>query len=159
MAVRISSGSSVVKLACLDAALAAFSRDVKRRPEALHDRRHVVAGVAVRHVAAERADVAHLGVGNQERGLAQDRDLDGEIRGADQLVLGGQGTDHHVAAVGADALEVRQAGEVDQVVGGREAQLHHRDQAVPARDGARALSQLGEQRDRILDRCGPMVGE
>ena len=74
-------------------------------------------------------------------------------------MLGGHGADDDVGAVGADALELRDAGEIDQVAGRGEAQLHHRDQAVPAGDGARVVAELGEQRDRILDRCRAMVGE
>ena len=43
--------------------------------EAYHYRRHVVAGIAIRHVPTECADVTHLRIRNEERCLAQERDL------------------------------------------------------------------------------------
>ncbi len=93
----------------------ALPTDVVGGAEAQHHRRHVVAGIAVGDVAAERADIAHLRVGDQQRGLAQDRKLGGEQVGADDLVLRRHGADDDVAAVGADALEVADAGEIDEM--------------------------------------------
>jgi hypothetical protein len=45
------------------------------------------------------------------------------------------------------------------MVGRRQPQLHHRDQAVSARKRARIVAEIGEQGDRILYRGRPMVLE
>ena len=150
---------ALIELARADAALAALAGDVIGRAQAQHYGRHIVAGIAVGDISSERADVAHLRIGDQQRGLAQDRNfLREQIRGGD-LVLRGHGPDDDVGAVGSHALELRHAGQIDEVVGGGKAKLHHRDQAVSASDGERVLAELGKQRDRVVDRCRAMVGE
>ena len=68
---------ALVEVARRDAALAALAGDLIGRVEAHHHRRHVVAGIAVGDIAAERAEIAHLRVGDQQRRLAQDRDFRG----------------------------------------------------------------------------------
>ncbi len=78
---------------------------------------------------------------------------------SEQFVLGGHGADDDVAAIGLDALEVGNAAEIDQIGRGREAQLHHRDEAVAAGDGAGVLAELGEQTDGFLDRRRAMIVE
>ena len=123
---------ALIEVARRDPAFAALARDVIAGAEAHHHRRHVVAGIAIGDIAADRADIAHLRIGDLQRGLAQERDLGGEKLGGDQLVLGRHGADDDVAAVGADALELGDAGEIDEVRRRGEAQLHHRDQAVAA---------------------------
>jgi hypothetical protein len=60
-------------------------------------------------------------------------------------VLGGHGADDHVGAVGRHTLEVLQAGEIDQVAGGGEPQLHHRNEAVAAGERPGVLAEIGEQ--------------
>ena len=150
---------ALVELARRDAPLAALAGDLIGGAEAQHDGRHVVAGIAVGDIAAERADIAHLRVGDHQRGLAQDRDLRGQQIGADQLVLRGHGADDDVAAVGADAFEVGDARKVDQMVGRGEPQLHHRDQAVAAGERARVLAEIGEQGDGFVDGFRAVVGE
>ena len=106
-----------------------------------------------------RADVAHLRIGDLQRGLAQQRYLGGEKLGGDQLVLGHHGADDDVVAVGPDAFEVGDAGEIDEMRRRGEAQLHHRDQAVPAGEGASVVAPLGEQTHRFLDGCRTMIGK
>ncbi len=118
--------------------------------QALHDRRHVVARIAAGAVAAEGADVADLRVGNLERGLAQDRQPVRQQLRRDDLPLGGHGADHDLAAVGPDALERRDAAQIDQIGGLGEAQLHHRHQAVAAGQRPCVLAELGEQHDRLV---------
>ena len=60
-------------------------------------------------------------------------------------MLGGHGADHDVAAVGADALEVADAAEIDQMLRRGQPQLHHRDQAVAAGQRPGVLAEIGEQ--------------
>ena len=123
--------------------------DVIRGVEAQHDGRHVVAGIAVGDIAAERADIAHLRVGDQQRGFAQDGKLGGEQVGADDLMLRRHRADDDVAAVGTDAFEVADAGEVDEMLRRRQAQLHHRYETVPAAERPRLLAKVGEQGHRL----------
>src|SRR5262249_40085448 len=78
---------------------------------------------------------------------------------ADQLVLRRHRADDDVSAIGANALKIGNAGEVDQMRRSCEAELHHGDEAVPAGEGARVLAKLIEQPDGFSDRCRTMVGE
>ena len=47
-------------------------------------------------------------------------------------MLGRHGADNDVAAIVADAFQVRNAGKVDQMRGRGQPQLHHRDEAMAA---------------------------
>ena len=82
--VRISSAASCVeyrprKIAVgLDHALALRARQHERRVQREHQRRVVVARIAVRDVAADRALVAHLRIGDPARALDQQRHLLGQ---------------------------------------------------------------------------------
>ncbi len=62
-----------------------------------------------------------------QRGFAQDRQLRGQQVGADQIVLRRHRADDDVVAVAADAFELGDAGEIDQVGRRGETQLHHRE--------------------------------
>ena len=106
---------ALVEIARRDAAFAAFAGDVIGRVQAHHHRRHVVAGIAIGDIAAQRAEIAHLRIGDEQRGFAQDRQLRRQQIGADQLVLGGHRADDDVVALAADAFEVGDAGEIDQM--------------------------------------------
>ena len=66
-------------------------------------------------------------------------------------MLRGHRADHDVVALAADALQPVDAVEVDEVLGRREPQLHHRDQAVAAGERPRLVAELGEQLDRVGD--------
>jgi hypothetical protein len=105
-----------------------------------HDGWHVVARIAVGDVAAERADVAHLWIGNLQRGFAQYRNLRGQQVGADQFVLGCHRADDDVAAVAAGAFEVGDAGEINKVRRTGKAQLHHGDEAMSAGERAAVVA-------------------
>ena len=84
IAARISPGLSgglveaEIVVARRDPALAVRAAQDVGRAERHHQRRHVVAGVAVGDVAADRPEIAHLRVGDQLGGLAQDRRMLGE---------------------------------------------------------------------------------
>ena len=58
-------------------------------------------------------------------------------------MLGRHGADDDVVAVGADAFELGDAGEIDEMRRRGEAQLHHRDQAVAAGERAAVVAQIG----------------
>ena len=144
---------ALVEFARRDAAFAAFAHDVIGGAKAHHHRRHVVAGIAVGDVAAERAEIAHLRIGDLQRGFAQDRNFRAQQVGADQLMLGRHRADDDIVAVGADAFELGDAGEIDEMRRRREPQLHHRDEAVAAGKRAAVVAQFGEQTDGFLDGC------
>ena len=59
--------------------------------------------------------IAHLRVGDLQRGLAQQRDRLAEQIGGDQLVLRRHRADDDLVAVLADPFQVRDAAEVDEV--------------------------------------------
>ena len=150
---------ALIELARRDARARRPCRRLIGRAEAQHHRRHVVAGIAVGDVAAERADVAHLRVGDQQRRLAQDRDVcasRSEPISSCWVVMAPMTISPPSARM---PFRSGDAGEVDQMAGRREAQLHHRDQAVAAGKRPRFVAEIGEQGDRILDRGRAMVGE
>ena len=66
-------------------------------------------------------------------------------------MLGRHRADDDVVAVGADAFEVGDAAEIDQIRRRREPQLHHRDEAVAAGERAAVVAELGKQADGFLD--------
>ena len=66
-------------------------------------------------------------------------------------MLGRHGADDDVVAVGADAFEVGDAGEIDQMRRRRQPQLHHRDKAVAAGQRPAVVAEFGEQADGFLD--------
>ena len=106
-----------------------------------HQRRHVIAGIAIGDVAADRAHVTHLRIGDQKRGFVQDRQRFCHLVRRQQLVLGGHGADHDVVAVAADALEPRNAVQIDQMLRCGQPKLHHRDQTMATGKGAGLFAQ------------------
>ena len=90
-------------------ALARRRTQHERRAQRQHQRRMVVARIAVRDVAADRALVAHLRIGDQPRALDQQRALVLQQLRPDQLVLGRHRADANRAALLADALQLRES--------------------------------------------------
>jgi hypothetical protein len=72
---------------------------------------------------------------------------------------GGHGADAQGISLPLDAFELGDGGNVDQVFGGREPQLHHRDQALTAGQDARAIGMLGQQPGGLGNGLGAMIGE
>jgi hypothetical protein len=52
--------------------------------------------------------------------------------------------DDDVAAVRPDALELRNAGKIDQILRSGEPQLHHRDKAMPTSERTAFFAELGK---------------
>ena len=84
---------ALVELGRGDLALAARTFELVARPERQHQRRHVVARIAVGDIAADGAAIAHLRIGDQVGRLLQDGQRLGDHIGGDDLVLGGHGAD------------------------------------------------------------------
>ena len=74
-------------------------------------------------------------------------------------MLGDVGADDDVAAVRADALQVGDAAEVDEMRRRGEPELHHGNEAVAAAERARVLAEIGKQRDGFVDGFRAVVGE
>ena len=75
----------------------------------------------------------------------------GEQVGLEQLDVARQRPDPDLVALLADVGELAQVVDVDQVLGVRQAQLHHRQQAVPAGDDPRLGAEPLQRGDRALD--------
>jgi len=58
-----------------------------------------------------------------------------------------------------DAVQTRDPVDVDQMLGRREPEFHHRDQALASRQDLGVLAVLGEQRQGLVERGGPVVLE
>jgi hypothetical protein len=63
----------------------------------------------------------------------------------------GQGADPHLAFLLADVGQLVEVVDVHEVLGIREPQLHHRDQAVPARDHTGLRAEPLKRVDGALD--------
>ena len=103
--------------------------------------------------------IAHLRIGDHLGGFAQDRGMLGQEAVDDDLALGGHRADHDLAALEADAFQLGDAGEVDEMGRHGEAQLHHRNEAVAAGDDAGVGIQPAEQGDRVREAGGAMILE
>ncbi len=72
-------------------------------------------------------------------------------------MLGRGRADDEVRPVLANAFEFGDRAEIDQVGRFGEAELHHRYEAVPARQRPRLLAQVGQQSDGLGNRFGAMI--
>ena len=114
----------------------------QRRAQRQHHGRMIVARVAVGNVTADGAAVAHLRIGDQARGFGNQRAFVLQQLGGDQLIFGHHGTDVNLAFFLADAPEIVDRIDIDQMGGCRKAQFHHGQQAVTPRQNLRALAVL-----------------
>ena len=140
---------ALVELSCGDFACAGRAFEPVARAQGHHQRRHVVAGIAIGDIAADGAAVAYLGIGDQKYGFVQNGQRFADLVGRQQFVLGGHRADHDRVAVAADALEAGDAMQVDQMLRAREPELHHRHQAVAAGQRAGLVTQGREQFHRV----------
>ncbi len=124
-----------------------------------HDRRVVVARIAVGAVAADGAAVTHLRIGDLRRGFRQDRAFLGKQVGAQHLVLGRAGADHDRIAVFADAAQTVDAVDIDEMRRLGQAQFHHRYQTVAAGQHLAVVAELDKQRQNFIDRVRAMILE
>lgn len=124
-----------------------------------HHGRDLPRGVGVRGAPADGAGVADLAVGDVVERLAQQRDSVGHERRILCLRLTHGGPDLDVAVGAPDPGQIRRAGDVDQPRRRRQAQVHHRHQALPAAQDRDFVAVFGEPRDGIGRRRGALVGE
>ena len=142
-----------------DDALALGAADDDLRLGGRADGREVLGGVGLAERPADRAAVAHDRVGDHVLGVAEERKVLGQQLGLEQIDVPRQRADPDLAALLADVGELRQTVDVDQVLGVGQPQLHHRQQAVAARDDARLGAEPLQRRDRALDARRTLVLE
>jgi len=133
-----------------DHPLGARSADDDLRPGGSADGRQVLGRVGLAQRAAERPAVAHDRVGDHLLGVAEERVVLGDQLGLQQVDVPRQRPDPDLAFLLADVGELVELVDVDQVLRVGQAELHHRQQAVTARDDARLGAEPLERFDRAL---------
>src|SRR6185436_12134053 len=121
--------------------------------------REVLGGIGLAERAADGAAVAHDRVGDHVLGVAEDRVVLGQQLGLEEIDVARQGSDPDLAALLPDELELGQIVDVDQVLGIRQPELHHRQQAVTTRDDARLRTKPLQGGDRSLQTRRTLVLE
>ena len=109
--------------------------------------------------AADGAAVPHLHVADVGRGFRQQRAFFPQQRRAGDLLMRRHGADGEMTTFVADDVQRLNAPDVDHHFGPGEAQLHGRNQAVPARQQLRRVAVLHQHRDRFIDTRRPQVFE
>jgi hypothetical protein len=106
----------------------------------------------VGQAAADRAAVAHLRVADR-RGRIDQRLVALQAGVAGDLIIGRERADAPAAALGGHAAQLTDIAQVDQQRGRRQAQLHHRQQAMAARQRL-GLGVLRQRQQRLVQRRG-----
>ena len=138
--------ASTKKFARLHDALALRATQTDPRFERQQRRRIVGRRIGMRHAAADGAHVAHLHVADAAPPPRASSGHLPRISGeALDLMMRRHRADAHHAARFADVVQARDAAQIDQLLGRRQPQLHHRDQAHAAgQDLARAVREQAE---------------
>jgi hypothetical protein len=108
--------------------------------------------------AADGAAMADLRVADELGCLRDQRTPGGQHRVANELRVSREGADRDPITVLADVAEAVEAADVDEYARPRDAELHRRDQRVPAGEHLR-VAVAPEELDRLLDRPGSLVRE
>jgi hypothetical protein len=113
--------------------------DRHARPDRDHERRQVVRRVVRADVAADRAAVPHLDVGDRGADLAEDRPRL-RLRRGHELGVGRHRADRERPVTGElDPAQLLESVQVDEHVGRRRARLHHVDDRLAAGERTRAV--------------------
>jgi hypothetical protein len=76
-----------------------------------------------------------------------------------ERAVAGHRADADLVALVGDVVELAEIVDVHEVLGRRQAQLHHRQQAVAAGDDSGVGTEALQQRQRVVDAGGPLVLE
>ncbi len=107
----------------------------------------------MRYRAADCAPVARDEVADVRQALGEERDLEQPPVGlADERA-------HAPQSVFPRDLAERQPVHVHEHGRPRKPHVQHRDEALPAGEHLRLVAVLGEERNRLIDRAGPLVAE
>ncbi len=128
-------------------------------PERDHRRRIVRGGIGVGDRAADRPAVANGWIPDQRGDFGKDGELRFHQSGRLDIPVGGHGADCEHVAVLLDSREPGNLAQIDQVLGLGQPQLHHRDQAVAAREQLGVVLVLAEKLQRFLDGARRVIVE
>jgi len=117
-----------------------------------------ISGIAVGGRAADRPAVAHLGIANLAGRVRDDRALAREEIARREVVVARERADRDPVPGVADVAELAEAADVDEEAGPGEAELHQRQQGMPAGEELRVTTRA-EQPDGVLDGAGQLVVE
>src|SRR5690606_12424823 len=74
-----------------------------------------------------------------------------------RLTVGGEGSHHQAVAFPADPPELPDGADVDQLAGGCQPDLHHRQEAVSPRQELRLPARVLQQPESFFHRTGPCI--
>ena len=134
-----------------DGSLARLAADRHRRAERDEQRRQVIRRVVRADVAADRAAVAHLDVGDLRRHLGQDRPRDVDLGRAHDLGVGRHRAQLQRVAGDRDRAQLVEPVQVDEHVRRGCAGLHHVDERLAAGERPGSLVRA-EQLNRLCHR-------
>src|SRR5262249_32260657 len=75
------------------------------------------------------------------------------------LMLGGHSADDHSVVAVLNTFQLGNTSQIDKVLGHRQPELHHRDQALPASEHACVFAILRKECGCLRERLGAVVGE
>ena len=110
--------------------------------------------VGMCQAAGDGAAVANLHVSGQVRGIPHDRQLLADERRRRDVRMPAERAHHQTFAHALEASQRLDAVHVHQVSGAGEAQLHHRQQALPSRQDLRVVAVLSQQLQRLVHGLG-----
>ena len=118
----------------------------------------MVGGIVDADVATDRAAVADLDVGDRRGDFGKDRSRDLHLGRRDHLGVRHHRSELERALIGGerDRAKLGQIGQVDEHIGRGGPGLHHVDERLAACEGTCPVV-LGEECDRLLDRCRTRV--
>jgi hypothetical protein len=149
-----------VEVGHVDHALAVAVDDDELGADGGADRREVLRRVGLAQRAADRPAVADRRIGDHPLGVGEDRELAGEDLRLEQVAVAGHRADAQHALLLADVRQLAfQRVDVDEVLGRREPQLHHRQERVSAGHEPGLRAQALEQPERFVDARSARVVE
>ena len=113
-----------------------------RSPQAQHRAGVTGSGIVVSHGAPQRAACAHLPVANTGSQVGQSRDGGFDLAAGRHIGVARHGADHQSIALAANARQLGNAVQVNDLLGIGQAQAHRRQQALPT---GQQLAALGNE--------------